>query len=170
MPRWQCRSSTTGNDTESDETFELNLSNANGATIADADATATIIEDANLQTITIADRSRSENIAQLSRFISFGVDESPTRTFQLDWRVEEVPSLGEEAATIGADFLASPSSGTLNMSPGRYYLMGFEIVADTVPEAPTRDSGWCSATPGESCWATPGLGAPSRTTTCRSCR
>ena len=43
--------------TESDETFELALSGAVGATIAAGRATATIIEDDNLQTISISDKS-----------------------------------------------------------------------------------------------------------------
>ena len=55
-------------DTEGNETFTLRLSGATGATISNADATGTIIEDANLPAITIADRSISENIAITGRW------------------------------------------------------------------------------------------------------
>ena len=130
-------------DTESDETFTLNLSNAAGATIADADATATIIEDANLPTFTMGDASRTENIALGSPLISFWprIDRQATRIITVDWQVVEVPSLGDEAATIGADFLASPSFGTLTILPGlttQPPVRVFRIVPDVIPERDER--------------------------------
>ena len=130
-------------DTESDETFTLNLSNPAGATIADADATATIIEDANLPTLTMGDASQTENIALGSPFIGFRprIDSQATRTITVDWQVVEVPSLGDEAATIGADFLASPSSGTFTILPRpttQRPVPVFRIVPDVIPERDER--------------------------------
>ena len=130
-------------DTESDETFTLNLSNAAGATIADADATATIIEDANLPTLTMGDVSQTENIVLESPFIGFRprIDSQATRTITVDWQVVEVPSLGDEAATIGADFLASPSSGTFTILPRptiQRPVPFFRIVPDVIPERDER--------------------------------
>ena len=130
-------------DTESDETFTLNLSNAAGATIADADATATIIEDANLPTLTMGDASQTENIVLESPFIGFRprIDSQATRTITVDWQVVEVPSLGDEAATIGADFLASPSSGTFTILPRpttQRPVPVFRIVPDVIPERDER--------------------------------
>ena len=130
-------------DTESDETFTLNLSNAVGATIADADATAIIIEDANLPTLTMSDVSQTENIVLESPFIGFRprIDGEATRTITVDWQVVEVPSLGDEAATIGADFLASPSSGTFTILPRptiQRPVPVFRIVPDVIPERDER--------------------------------
>ena len=144
-------------DTESDETFELNLSNANGATITDTSATATIIEDANLPTMTLHDESRSENIGQLSRhmYFAFSLSRPLTRTMTIDWQVVEVPSLGDEAATLGADFFGpsatngvttrSPTSGEFRVGPRRFGnsvsnlgSFSFTIVADMVPERDER--------------------------------
>ena len=130
-------------DTESDETFTLNLRNAAGATIADADATATIIEDANLPTLTMSDVSQTENIVLEVPFIGFRprIDSQATRTITVDWQVVEVPSLGDEAATIGADFLASPSSGTFTILPRptiQRLVPVFRIVPDVIPERDER--------------------------------
>ena len=127
--------------TESDETFELALSGAVGATITDGDATATIIEDDNLQTISISDRSNSENIGVYGRFIYFRADlgETATRSMSVGWEVLEVPSLGDEAATIGSDFLAPNRSGRLYILVGQSgRSLNFEIVADLVPERDER--------------------------------
>ena len=134
-------------DTESDETFTLNLSGATGATITGGSttATATIIEDANLPIITFRDVSRSENLTQTSRFLYFSheLSEQAPRAIRVDWQVVEVPSLGDEAATIGADFLASPDSGEFYIFAGtrsgsNWGNIEFEIVADTVPERDER--------------------------------
>ena len=132
-------------DTESDETFTLNLSNPAGATIAGGSttATATIIEDANLPTLTMGDASQTENIALGSPFIGFRprIVGQATRTITVDWQVVEVPSLGDEAATIGADFLASPSSGTFTILPRstpQRPVPVFRIVPDVIPERDDR--------------------------------
>ena len=127
--------------TESDETFELALSAAVGATITDGDATATIIEDDNLQTISISDKSKSENIGVYGRAITFSarLGERATRWMSVDWEVREVPSLGDEAATIGSDFLAPNRSGTVNIPTGQTgWAFSFDIVADLVPERDER--------------------------------
>ena len=56
--------------------------------------------------------------------------------------VVEVPSLGDEAATTGADFLASPDSGEFHIFAGtsgsNWANINFEIVADAVPERDER--------------------------------
>ena len=138
-------------DTESDETFTLTLSDANGADISTsgATATATIIEDSVLPTITMEDRSRSESLTLYSRHLYFQarLSETTTRDVYVDWTVVEVPSLGDEAATVGSDFfptqvsntLTSPTSGVLRFYPGSDYAnIVFEIVADVIPERDER--------------------------------
>ena len=138
-------------DTESDETFTLTLSDANGADISTsgATATATIIEDSVLPTITMEDRSRSESLTIYSRHLYFQarLSETTTRDVYVDWTVVEVPSLGDEAATVGSDFfptqvsntLTSPTSGVLRFYPGTDFAnIVFEIVADVIPERDER--------------------------------
>ena len=140
-----------GDDSESDETFTLTLSDANGADISTtaAAATATIIEDSDLPTITMEDRSRSESRILYSRHLYFGarLSERTTRHAYVDWAVVEVPSLGDEAATIGSDFfpttvsntLTSPTSGVLRFYQGSDFAnITFEIVADVIPERDER--------------------------------
>ena len=139
--------------TESDETFELALSGAAGATITDGDATVTIIEDEGLQTISIRDISESENRESTNpglitpgpgRFMVFapvlddGTD-TATRPMSVDWEVLEVPSLGDEAATVGSDIRVPDQSRTLVVPAGeRVGLILFEIVGDLVPERDER--------------------------------
>ena len=144
-------------DTENDETFTLNLSGATGATITGSPATATIIEDSNLPAMTVHDEFRTENIAQTSRHMTFAFSLSHplTRTLRIDWQVVEVPSLGDEAATLGEDFFGpsarngviptSPTSGYFEVEPGRFgnsvndlASLSFTIVADLVPERDER--------------------------------
>ena len=138
-------------DSESDETFTLTLSDANGADISTtgAAATATIIEDSDLPTITMEDVSRSEGRALYGRhlYLRAALSELSTREVVVDWEVVEVPSLGDEAATIGSDFfptavsntLTSPTSGVLRIVPGQSgRTLTFEIVADVIPERDER--------------------------------
>ncbi len=146
-------------DTETDETFTLTLSDASGADISTTygTATATIIEDSDLPAMTVDDAARSESLTPYRPYLDFGfsVSEPLTRTVTIDWEVVEVPSLGDEAATIGSDFLPpsailginrrTPTSGSLQLRRGRFgnlvsnlYFMGFEVVADTVPERDER--------------------------------
>ena len=139
-------------NTEPDETFTLTLSNASGAHISTIDdtATGTIIEDSDLPTITIADSSRSERLTLYSRHLRLraSVSEPPTRDVYFDWEAVEVPSLGDEAATIGADFFAtregtnrptSISTGEARITVGQEGTsLAFEIVADVIPERDER--------------------------------
>ena len=138
-------------DTESDETFTLTLSNASGAGLATdgTTATATIIEDSDLPTITMPDNSRSESRSLYSRHLYFQarLSETTTRDVYVNWEVVEVPSLGDEAASVGSDFfptaasntLTSPTSGVLRFYPGLDYAnIVFEIVADVIPERDER--------------------------------
>ena len=133
-------------DTEGNETFTLRLSDATGATIANpSSATGTIIEDADLPAITIADVSMSENIAITGRFmyIAAYLDKEAPDDVLVDWQVQEVPSLGDRAATIGADFricvtpcTSYPTRGTLTIRKGgsRSPSLNAEIVADALVE------------------------------------
>ena len=103
-------------DTEDDETFTLTLSNATGGvTIADASATATIVEDANLPVFTLRDASVTEGTGGTSYLFTRAYSDtcrpdSDNRctgidtAIQLDIRIVEVPDLGDEAATFGDDF------------------------------------------------------------------
>ena len=139
-------------NTESDETFTLTLSNASGAdvSILEGTATATIIEDSDLPTITVADNSRSERLTLYSRHLRLraSISEPPTQTVYFDWEAVEVPSLGDEAATIGADFFAtregtnrptSISTGEARIAVGQDGTsLAFEIVADVIPERDER--------------------------------
>ncbi|MYB04487.1 MAG: hypothetical protein F4Y13_09950, partial [Acidimicrobiaceae bacterium] len=129
-------------NTESDETFHLNLSNPVNAQIAQpAGAAATIIEDANLPTITISDYAAAEMREAATRsVIRFGFERLATQ-YQVDWRVEEVPSLGDQAATIGTDFLAPLTSGRVTVIPipGRgAESVEFDTVWDNIPERDER--------------------------------
>ena len=140
-----------GDDTESDETFTLTLSEASGADLA-ADgttATATIIEDSDLPFITISDRSSTEGRRLLGRHMSFSVrlSEPSSRAIVVNWEIVEVPELGDEAATVGSDFfptsvsntLTSPTSGVLRIRAGATgALITLEIVADVIPERDER--------------------------------
>ena len=139
--------------TESDETFELALSGAAGATITDGDATVTIIEDEGLQTISIRDTSESENRESTNpflltpgpgRFMFFAPvlddgNDAAARPISVDWEVLEVPSLGDEAATLASDIRVPDQSRTLVVPAGeRVGLILFEIVGDLVPERDER--------------------------------
>ena len=121
--------------------------------IHDDDATVTIIEDEGLQTISIRDTSESENRESTNpglitpgpgRFMVFapvlddGTD-TATRPMSVDWEVLEVPSLGDEAATVGSDIRVPDQSRTLVVPAGeRVGLILFEIVGDLVPERDER--------------------------------
>ena len=138
-------------DAESDETFTLNLIRVTGATIpAAATATATIIENSDLPTLTMQDVSRSENIEVASPGLDFRpVLSGPSiRDVDVDWQVVEVPSLGDEAATIDADVLparlnntmTSRTAGTHRIPAGATDsgVIAFEIIADAIPERDER--------------------------------
>ena len=138
-------------DAESDETFTLNLIRVTGATIpAAATATATIIENSDLPTLTMQDVSRSENIEVASPGLDFRpVLSGPSiRDVDVDWQVVEVPSLGDEAATIDADVLparldntmTSRTAGTHRIPAGATDsgVIAFEIIADATPERDER--------------------------------
>ena len=103
-------------DTENDETFTLSLSNATGGvTIADASATATIVEETGLPVFTVADVSRNEGTGS-EHYLSMRAESDDTcvpvdgrctgitTAIEMDIRLIEVPSLGDEAATLGDDF------------------------------------------------------------------
>ena len=82
--------------------------------------------------MTVPDAARSESLTLYGRFLGFGfsLSEPLTRTMTIDWEVVEVPSLGDEAATFGADFLepsaingvstTTPTSGSFQVAPGRF--------------------------------------------------
>ena len=127
-------------DTESDETFTLNLSGATGATITATSATATIIEDSNLPIISVLDSSSSEN-RTFGNNMGFDVvsDRPVTQDIQVDYQMVEVPSLGDEAATVGADFPEDDASGTLDIPPGRVHnRIGLRLNNDAIPERDER--------------------------------
>ena len=127
-------------DTESDETFELNLSNAAGATITNGSATATIIEDANLPIITVRDASSIEGRNTGNRMpIPVDIDRPATRIIRVDYQLVEVPSLGDEAATVGADLWETDASGFVGIAEGFLSTaIGVLIIDDVIPERDER--------------------------------
>ena len=127
-------------DDEDNETFTLELTNPIGATIADgsATATATIIEDHDLPLInakdvnviegTTVDYSGFGFVARISsedlQDYLKGKDRSTVPSVYVDWKILEVPSLGDRAAKAGEDYRAcgyhcsytSDSSGTITIN------------------------------------------------------
>ena len=91
-------------------TVTVTLSNAPGVDLRDDEATGVILDGDSLPTITIADVSRSENIATLSRQIVFCARlENPAAVaVTVEFRAVAVPSLGDESALPGLDFDNTP--------------------------------------------------------------
>ena len=134
---------------ESKEQFTVTLSNnSSGATISDATATGWIYDGNSLPTITIPDVSWSERITATARFMYFYayLSDAVNVDVSFEFRVVEVPSLGDQAATLGVDLIATPL-GSLSFSNGWYTktihcpcaatgypAFYFELLADTVPE------------------------------------
>jgi hypothetical protein len=108
-------------DTESDETFKINLSNANGAEIGVAAATGTIENDDQTSpnipepqpapAINIADASTTEGNSG-TKTLEFTVTLSQT----VDHDVTVDYATGDESALAGSDYIES--TGTLTISSG----------------------------------------------------
>ena len=123
---------------EGDETFTLSLSNPSGATIADGSATATITEDTDTPTLTVADLLVSENTAESgSPTISLPslLDSLASREVTVDWQVVETPELGDGAAIRGVDF-ETKGEGTFRISMGQVnsWIRAGDILPDDVVE------------------------------------
>ena len=91
---------------DADETFELRLSAAVGATISDSAATATIRDDDgddNLPVITIADASATEQSVSSVCF-AVTISNHPGGPVIVDYQSLEASWLGVHAATPGVDY------------------------------------------------------------------
>ena len=135
---------------ESKEQFTATLSNnSSGATISDATATGWIYDGSSLPTVTIPDVSAPERVQQTSRFMYFGAyfSDAVDVPVSFEFRVVEVPSLGDQAATADVDFVATPQRSTWVGGDWYRYTIDcgcaaatgysafyFERLDDTVPE------------------------------------
>ena len=101
---------------ESKEQFTVTLSNnSTGSTISDATATGWIHDGDSLPTINIPDIAVNEGFSSTSRdllFIGY-FTEDVNVDISFEFRIVEVPSLGDKAATAGVDFIPIPSNKTL---------------------------------------------------------
>ena len=101
---------------ESKEQFTVTLSNnSTGSTISDATATGWIHDGSSLPTINIPDIAVNEGFSSNSRdllFIGY-FTEDVNVDISFEFRIVEVPSLGDKAATAGVDFIPIPSNKTL---------------------------------------------------------
>ena len=142
---------------ETREQFTVTLSNnSSGAIISDATATGWIYDGNSLPTLIVYDSSRTERYSTYSRhmYFTFNYSEDIVVPWTVEFRMVEVPSLGDEAATLDVDIKSTPS---LASSAGDgWYRFGrscsqdhpcrktefgwadthfnFEILPDTVPE------------------------------------
>ena len=141
---------------DADETFDLRLTGASGASISDNSATATIRDDDgddNLPVIHIADASATEPgyIGTSSTRACFAVT---IRNYQpgvvpisVDYQSLEAPWLGDGAATPGADYGAF-TYGEFEARTVEIYGAESEICAtvfnDDIPEPDEMFIGWLS--------------------------
>ncbi len=98
---------------EPTETFNVNLSNATGAsaTISDNLGVGTITNDDTQPTISIADVTQAEGNAGTSNFVfAVTLSNASSQTITVDYATADV------SATAGSDYTAA--SGTLSFSPG----------------------------------------------------
>ena len=145
--------------TESTESFTITLNSASGAilgdNLGDNEATGVILDGDSLPNITMEDVSKSENIAVLGRSITFCARLAETSAVQItvEFRVVAVPSLGDEAALPGIDFVDTPflyfvGQGAGRLSDGWYRIripvgqtgscFSFAILPDLMPERDER--------------------------------
>ena len=106
-------------ETEGDETFELRLSNANGATIDVGVATATIRDDESitLPSLSVADATGSDNDGCLRFTVTLSEPSMDDVTFRAS--TVAVPSLGDYAATPAVDHGNEPGADYTSLS-GQY--------------------------------------------------
>jgi len=98
---------------ELDETFTVTLSNASGATIADATATGTITGADAL--LSIADATAAEGGA-LTFTVTRSGDTAGAATVQ--WTTADDTAQGAAKATAGADYTAQATAATLSFTAG----------------------------------------------------
>ena len=97
---------------EPDETFFVNLSNANNATIADGQGIGTIANDDGGSSLTINDVSVSEgNSGTKNMTFTVTLSAASTQAITVAW------ATANGTATAGSDYVAA--SGTLNFSAGQ---------------------------------------------------
>ena len=136
---------------DADETFELLLSAAVGATISDSSATATIRDDDgddNLSVISIADASATESDHDNFSYLCFLVTTSnhPGVPIAVDFQWLEAPWLGDRAATPGVDYAVPTYGGNTR----RLNVHSAEVQAcvgvfnDDIPELDEMFIGWLS--------------------------
>lgn len=117
----------TGDTTdEPNETFDLDLSNASNATIADARGVGTILnDDSSLPGLNVSDASASESASTITHTVTLSAASTQTVTVQYQ--------TSNGTATAGADYTAA--SGTLTFLPGQtQQTITVSLLADALDE------------------------------------
>jgi hypothetical protein len=123
---------------ENDESFQLQLSSPQNATIADGSGVATIIDDDDPPTVSVADASNTEGTGA-NRFVTFTVSLSaPSGKFvTVNYETAPGTALVPDATTTPqttGDF--QPRTGTLTFSPGlTSQTVSVTIISDSIDEA-----------------------------------
>ncbi|MEO1431599.1 MAG: Calx-beta domain-containing protein [Cyanobacteria bacterium J06633_8] len=118
---------------ESDETFYVNLSNANRGVIVDVQGVGTIIDDdgtpPTLPLVTISDVSALEGDSGTKDFtFTVNLSTTSTETIALEF------STADSTAIAGSDYTAT--SGTLNFNPGETSkTVNVSVIGDTTVES-----------------------------------
>ncbi len=115
---------------EDDETFTVNLSTPDNATLSAADSsTATIVDDDDAPTLSISDVSQQEGNSGTSSFVfTVTLSGATSRTVTVNY------ATAAGTAAAGSDFTAT--SGTLTFAPGTtQQLVTVSVTGDTTNEA-----------------------------------
>jgi hypothetical protein len=117
---------------EPDETFFINLTDPNGATITDAQGVATIKNDDPFPTLSVGSNPVTEgNDGPKNAPFFFSLSNPTFQTVTLNY------STADEGATAGSDYVAA--SGTITFNPGEIVKeVNFVVNGDTVDEAGER--------------------------------
>ena len=121
-----------------DRAFELRLSNPTGAIlVSPSSATGTIIEESILPTATLTDGTFTEKYAGFYQSsFRLRLDKSAQGTgASVDFQFVEVPSLGDESATIDVDFHdRGHEDNTIELYNYTNLAFGVVIIGDTIVE------------------------------------
>jgi len=116
---------------EPNETFVVNLSNVTGATVADGQATGTILnDDASLPQLTVADASISEG-RRGNKNLVFTIRLSAAASGPVGYSV----ATGNLSATAGSDYVALNLSGQSIPAGTTSKTVSVAIIGDLVKEA-----------------------------------
>ena len=133
-------------EADPDETFELRLSTASGATIGTPSATATIRDDGDLPIISIADASTTESEVENVSYLCFTVTVAnhPGTPITVDFGPLEAPWLGTLAATPGLDYGVYASGVETHSLPSAESQVCVPVFNDDLPEPDEMFIGWLS--------------------------